>query len=109
MATKKNSTKKSAGANAAAKKTQSPQEEPRVERQKLSLVKAALAVLADSEEALSARQIVEAAKSRGLWTPGAGKTPEQTLYSAFSREIKAKGENARIAVAGKGKFRLASH
>ena len=76
---------------------------------KLSLVKAAIAVLGETDEALNTEQMIEQAKAKGLWTPGAGKTPEQTLYSAFSREIKAKGENARIAVAGKGKFRLASH
>lgn len=75
---------------------------------KVSLVRAALEVLASTEEAMNTTQLVAAAKDRGLWTPGSGKTPAQTLYSAFTREIKAKGENARIALAGKGKFRLAS-
>ena len=32
----------------------------------------------------------------GLWTPGAGKTPEQTLYSAIMREIRDKGDAARF-------------
>ena len=40
--------------------------------------------------------MIELAKERGLWTPGAGKTPEQTLYSAIMREIKDKGDAARF-------------
>ena len=77
-------------------------------RPKISLVKAAIAVLGETEEAMGAKELVEAAKSKGLWTPGDGKTPEQTLYSAISREIKTKGDRARFAAAGKGKFKLAS-
>ena len=73
---------------------------------KLSLVKAAIAVLEASEEALNTKQMVEAAKAKGLWTPGAGKTPEQTLYSAIIREIKSKGENARFTLVAKGHFKL---
>ena len=73
---------------------------------KMSLMAAAAAVLAQSDEAMNAKQIVETAKAKGLWTPGAGKTPEQTLYSAMSREIKNKGENARFKFVGKGHFKL---
>lgn len=76
-------------------------------RPKLSLVKAAIAVLGETEEAMGAKELVEAAKAKGLWTPGDGKTPEQTLYSAISREIKTKGGRSRFAAAGKGKFKLA--
>ena len=75
---------------------------------KLSLVKAAIAVLAETEEAMGANELVEAAKAKGLWTPGEGKTPAQTLYSAISREIKSKGERSRFTSAGKGKFKLAA-
>ena len=75
---------------------------------KLSLVKAAIAVLAETEEAMGANELVEAAKAKGLWTPGEGKTPAQTLYSAISREIKSKGERSRFVTAGKGKFKLAA-
>ena len=49
--------------------------------------------------------MVEAAKTRNLWTPGAGKTPEQTLYSAIMREIKAKGEQARFVKDARGHFK----
>ena len=75
---------------------------------KFSLVKAAIAVLAETEEAMGANELVEAAKAKGLWTPGEGKTPAQTLYSAISREIKTKGERSRFVTAGKGKFKLAA-
>ena len=75
---------------------------------KLSLVKAAIAVLEETDEALNTKQMIELAKSKGLWTPGEGKTPEQTLYSAIAREIKAKGEAARFKMVSKGHFKLAS-
>lgn len=63
---------------------------------KLSLLSAAAAVLAESDEPLNCRRMIDLAKERGLWTPGAGKTPEQTLYSAIMREIGDKGDAARF-------------
>ena len=78
------------------------------DKPKLSLLKAAIAVLAESDEALNTKQMIEQAKAKGLWTPGEGKTPEQTLYSAIAREIKAKGENSRFKLITKGHFKLAS-
>ena len=36
---------------------------------------------------------------------GAGKTPEQTLYSAIMREIKAKGDQARFVKDARGHFK----
>ena len=78
------------------------------DKPKLSLLKAAIAVLEESDEALNTKQMIEQAKAKGLWTPGEGKTPEQTLYSAIAREIKAKGENSRFKLITKGHFKLAS-
>ena len=78
------------------------------DKPKLSLLKAAIAVLEESDEALNTKQMIEQAKAKGLWTPGEGKTPEQTLYSAIAREIKAKGENSRFKLVAKGHFKLAS-
>ena len=65
-------------------------------KSKLSLLSAAAVVLAESDEPLNCKRMIELAKERGLWTPGAGKTPEQTLYSAIMREIKDKGDAARF-------------
>ena len=73
---------------------------------KLSLIKAAIAVLTETEEAMNTKSIIEAAKAKGLWTPGEGKTPEQTLYSAIVREIKVKAAAARFTAVGKGLFKL---
>ena len=79
-----------------------------VDKPKLSLLKAAIAVLEESDEALNTKQMIEQAKAKGLWAPGEGKTPEQTLYSAIAREIKSKGENSRFKLITKGHFKLAS-
>ena len=73
---------------------------------KLSLLKAAEAVLKESEEALNTKRMVELAKEKGLWTPGAGKTPEQTLYSAILREMKKHGDASTFVLVAKGHFKL---
>ncbi len=72
---------------------------------KLSLLSAALEVLKSDDAALTTKQMVEQAKARNLWTPSAGKTPEQTLYSAIMREIKAKGDVSRFVKDARGRFR----
>lgn len=64
-------------------------------KSRLSLLSAA-AVLAESDEPLNCKRMIELAKERGLWSPGAGKTPEQTLYSAIMREVRDKGDAARF-------------
>ena len=81
---------------------------PAAPAKKLSLINAALEVLKEDDASLTTKQMVDAAKSRNLWTPGEGKTPEQTLYSAIAREIKAKGEDSRFKLVTKGHFKLAS-
>lgn len=86
----KNSNETKSAAKPAAKPAQAPA------ARKLSLLSAAAAVLAESEEPLNCRQMIELAKRRQLWAPGGGKTPEQTLYSAIAREIKSKGEASRF-------------
>lgn len=96
--------KTSAAKSAATTKTQKTAE-PKAPEKKTSLIKAAVAILERSEEALGAKQLVERAKAEGLWTPGEGKTPEQTLYSAMVREIKTKGDSARFTKEG-GLFRI---
>ena len=73
-------------------------------RRGLSLLSAAAAVLEQSDEPLSVKAIIAKAKESGLWTPGSGKTPEQTLYSAIIREMRDKGETARFRKEGRGLF-----
>lgn len=91
--------------NAKAKPTAKTQTAPAQPEKKLSLLSAALEVLKSDDAALTTKQMVEQAKARNLWTPGAGKTPEQTLYSAIMREIKAKGDQARFVKDARGHFK----
>ena len=112
MSTKKKTTAtkvatKKATKPAAKKTTKStaPQTAPAQPEKKLSLLSAALEVLKSDDAALTTKQMVEHAKARNLWTPGAGKTPEQTLYSAIMREIKAKGDASRFVKDARGHFR----
>jgi len=51
---------------------------------RLSLIDAAAQVLADAKQPLSTREMVERVTERGLWTPGEGKTPANTLYTAWT-------------------------
>ena len=90
------------------KKVKTKAEPAAVPEKKLSLVNAAAAVLERSDEAMTVKEMIEKAKAAGLWSPGTGKTPEQTLYSSILREIKTKGERSRFVTAGKGKFKLAA-
>jgi hypothetical protein len=53
---------------------------------------------------MSVREMFEEARRRRLWTPGAGKTPLQTLYSSIYREIKERGAESRFQKAERGRF-----
>ena len=64
-------------------------------------------MLERSDAPMSVRGMIEEAKAQGLWTPGSGKTPEQTLYSAIIREIKDKGGESRFRKDGRGLFTFA--
>lgn len=75
---------------------------------KPSQVDAAAKVLAASEEPMNTKAMVEAMVAKGYWTPGAGKTPEATLYSAIIREISKKGRDARFKKVERGQFTLSA-
>ncbi len=75
-----------------------------VPKKGLSLLNAAAAVLERSDEPMSVGAMIEKAKETGLWTPGSGKTPAQTLYSAIVREIKEKESASRFRKDGRGRF-----
>lgn len=85
----------------AAKKADAPKEK------RLSLIDAAMQVLGDAKEAMNTKQIVEQITDRGLWSPGTGKTPHATLYSAILRELQKKGSDARFTKVERGQFTLA--
>ncbi|MCR5414835.1 MAG: winged helix-turn-helix domain-containing protein [Kiritimatiellae bacterium] len=71
---------------------------------KMSLMKAAAAILREGGGAMNTKELVRLAKERGLWVPGEGKTPEQTLYSAIVREIREKGAASRFKKDSRGLF-----
>ena len=97
--------KASKPAKASAKAT--PKSVAAIPKKGLSLLNAAATVLERSGEAMPVRAMIEEAKASGLWTPGGGKTPEQTLYSAIIREIKDKGDMSRVRKDGRGRVSFA--
>ena len=76
---------------------------------KLSLLNAALLVLKRSRTPLNTKEILAQVFEEGLWSPNGAKTPEQSLYSAFFREIKEK-ETPRVrkSAARRGAFEFNS-
>ncbi len=79
--------------------------EPGGTRARKGCLVAAVEILKDAEEAMSAKAIVTAALERGLWATN-GKTPEATLYAAIIREIAKKGDASRFVKTGRGLFTL---
>jgi hypothetical protein len=71
----------------------------------MSLLNAAAEVLAIGD-AMRCRDIVNVAIAKGLWQPGKGKTPANTLSAAIRREIKTKGDASRFSLSERGKFEL---
>ena len=90
-----------------ARKTKAAQRAPAGGRPKLSALAAAAKVLAETGQAMTCKQLIAAMAAGGYWTSPAGKTPEATLYSALTREIKVKKGQARFRKSGRGTFSLA--
>ena len=67
---------------------------------------AAAQVLGEAGEPLNTKEMVERMLAQGLWSTG-GKTPSATIYAAITREIAAKGADARFRKVARGKFELA--
>ena len=84
-------------------------ESGRSPEKKLSLLNAALQVLKRSQTPLNTKEILAQVIEEGLWSPNGAKTPEQSLYSAFFREIKEK-ETPRVrkSAARRGAFEFNS-
>jgi len=74
---------------------------------KLSGLDAAAQVLAEANEPLGCKEVVERMLAKGLWSTS-GKTPAATIYAAIIREIAKKGDDARFRKTDRGKFALAS-
>jgi len=83
------------------KRVRSPKE-PKEKR--VSGLDAAAQVLRESDEPLTAKEIVETAEANGIWKSPGGKTPHATIFSAIIREIAKKGAESRFKKAERGKF-----
>jgi hypothetical protein len=70
------------------------------------MVDAAIQVLGAAKEPMTCKDLVETMGSKGLWSSPSGKTPSNTLYSAFLRLIQNKGKAAPIRKADKGTFEI---
>ena len=72
----------------------------------MSLINAAAQVLRGSDP-MSAGDIYDKVIAKGLWTPGKGETPKNTLSAAMRTEISKKGAESRFKLVEKGRFALA--
>lgn len=66
---------------------------------------AAVQILAEAGEPLTAGETVKRMLERDLWSTG-GKTPAATIYAAILREINVKGAKSRFRKTERGKFTL---
>ena len=73
---------------------------------KLSQIAAAERVLADANEPMTCKALVEAMSAKGYWSSPGGKTPEATLYASLLRQIRDKGADATFQKTGRGLFAL---
>lgn len=75
---------------------------------KMSALDAAAKVLAEADEPLTSKAMIDAMATKGYWTSPGGKTPQATLYAAILREINTKGADARFTKTDRGHFALAT-
>ncbi len=91
-------------AKPAAEKQPKAKNEPKAK--KPSALDAAAKVLGETGAPLNCQEMIQAMAEKGYWTSPGGQTPHATLYSAISREINAKGKEARFVKTERGKFAL---
>jgi hypothetical protein len=72
---------------------------------KLSCMAAALKVLAESDQPMNAKEMIDAMEAKGYWSSPGGKTPHATLYSAILREL-ARGDESRFVKTQRGRFTI---
>ncbi len=100
--------KQASSSSQPATKTKSTHTPQPVANKRLSALDAAAQVLAEADNPMNCRQIIEIMSEKKYWQPkNAGKTPQNTLNAAISRKIKNKGYDSRFEKAGRGQFMLA--
>ena len=87
-----------------AKRTRAKKAKGEKKPKRVSGLDAAAKVLEESGQPMTAKEMVAAAEAKGYWKSPGGKTPHATVYSAITREIKAKGKESRFSKADRGKF-----
>ena len=74
---------------------------------RLSALDAAAKVLAEATEPMNCKEMITAMTEKGYWQPrNAGRTPQNTLHAAISKEIRTKGDKARFEKVARGFFDL---
>ena len=77
------------------------------EPKRISALGAAVRVLTEAKEPMNCRQLIATMTEKDYWQPkNAGKTPQNTLHAAISKEIKTKGADSRFEKVGRGQFTL---
>jgi hypothetical protein len=106
MSTKKTTAKKAPQATktATGKNAEPKAKAPRQRAGKLSALDAAAQVLADAQEPMNTKAMIEAMAAKGLWTSPGGKTPHATLYAAILRELQKKRNESRFVKVDRGQF-----
>ena len=108
LRSKKKNPAKSSAAKKAAKATKTEAaSSAEAENKRLSALDAAAKVLAESGQPMRCTELIAAMAEKGYWSSPAGKTPASTLYSALTREIKTKKDQARFRKTQRGQFGLA--
>jgi hypothetical protein len=86
------------------KRTRANKELKAPKEKRMSGLDAAAKVLEERGEPMTAKEMIEAAETKGYWKSPGGKTPHATLYSAIIREIGTKGAEARFRKTERGRF-----
>jgi hypothetical protein len=74
---------------------------------RLSALDAAAKVLSQTTKPMNCRQLIETMTEKDYWQPAnAGKTPQNTLHAAISKEIRTKGADSRFEKVGRGQFAI---
>jgi hypothetical protein len=77
---------------------------PKVKR--ASALDSAARVLAEAQEPMTCRQLIDTMAAQDYWKSKDGKTPQNTLYAAILKEINTKGKESRFQKVGRGQFML---
>jgi len=90
--------------NGKPKKARKKSAEVEAKPKKLSALAAAAQVLAETDQPMACKEMIEAMATKGYWSSPGGKTPASTLYSGILKEITTKGKESRFKKTDRGRF-----